>query len=1058
MEECGKKPSVQQKYRIPKKGLNKDAQSDDVYVQSPLSRLPDAYQWENPLQGWTSGSRNKTYSSWKRKRHSENCSSDEGSAYGYGRQPKVILTNVLETEIGRKYIKAQLITDANLSHGVKLQTDQQTSSSVDSVEIWQILSPLRESLLISERQPKVTLTNVLRTKTGRQYMQRQLLNDLNVSDANMLQSDEQLSSSIANLESCQKISCQQSRILSKRYGRCHRMANDWKPPKDAKSNNALLTIRKCDVLLEDYFIKNEDWTEKRRKDPKYQTTNLKETHFRNSESRRQSDVSLNQCNSYSSQKSPLSNKEQMRERIPSPVCRSPNKNHKNNLQQENNPQLLEPVSGERFIPADNDTVASCPHENSSKSSSRREVHSITSKEKEMPPLVPVAKKQKIDITLPPEEPLNKPERSKEAADPVEPIVLSSDEDEGNVEAKDPEKYFQTGKGYGHKKKEKKQESELLVPEVLSQSVTESKTEQVSEELLALKSTADDSNLREQLDLALDIKFEMLFVGKYKGPATDCFRFTTRCIKIPFEVAHNKKIELSLDPMHLRRLGLWMNNDPSIVKHDFIIFLWLSSDYVGQIENKVGLSILNRQVKNTEHVFIKLLEPLTGEEHVMLNKILVEISKKNPSPDLTNSIPWEEVLQEISCEEDSCFMDYCYESFQQQLQKDSVSVLTETPPQQVSKASIPKPNYTVLQKQSNGQYSFSISSTKRSEWKELREAGPVQNLIIYPPPPAKGGLGVTREDLECLEHGEFLNDVIIDFYLKYLLLEKAPKELADRSHIFSSFFYKCLTRTEKTSEENPKLSLAQRRHRRVKRWTRYINIFNKDYIFVPVNEESHWYIAVICFPWLEEVVYEDSPGQCSQQSSLQQFPPQLEIRNETVKTESVLVFKDIKNDKEKSAVNSNVQPNGNIQASVISPELDSCSSKSTSSMSTHKKISKRPCILILDSLKASSVQNTIQLLREYLEAEWEAKRKTSREFSKSVMVDFCPRVPKQDNSSDCGLYLLQYVETFFQSPVVNFELPIHLERWFPRRIVRSKREEIRNLILQLHLQQQCGSKS
>lgn len=30
-----------------------------------------------------------------------------------------------------------------------------------------------------------------------------------------------------------------------------------------------------------------------------------------------------------------------------------------------------------------------------------------------------------------------------------------------------------------------------------------------------------------------------------------------------------------------------------------------------------------------------------------------------------------------------------------------------------------------------------------------------------------------------------------------------------------------------------------------------------------------------------------------------------------------------------------------------------------------------------------------------------------------MIDFYPRVPKQDNSSDCGVYLLQYVESFFQ---------------------------------------------
>lgn len=70
--------------------------------------------------------------------------------YMCGRQPKVILTNVLKTEIGRKYIKTRLITDANLSHAVKLQSDQETSS-VGSVEIWQIFSPLHQSLFISKR-------------------------------------------------------------------------------------------------------------------------------------------------------------------------------------------------------------------------------------------------------------------------------------------------------------------------------------------------------------------------------------------------------------------------------------------------------------------------------------------------------------------------------------------------------------------------------------------------------------------------------------------------------------------------------------------------------------------------------------------------------------------------------------------------------------------------------------------------------------------------------------------------------------------------------------------
>lgn len=40
----------------------------------------------------------------------------------------------------------------------------------------------------------------------------------------------------------------------------------------------------------------------------------------------------------------------------------------------------------------------------------------------------------------------------------------------------------------------------------------------------------------------------------------------------------------------------------------------------------------------------------------------------------------------------------------------------------------------------------------------------------------------------------------------------------------------------------------------------------------------------------------------------------------------------------------------------------------------------------------------------------------------------------------------------QNPVVNFDLPIRLDGWFPRQRVRQKREDIRRLILELHQSQ------
>lgn len=69
------------------------------------------------------------------------------------------------------------------------------------------------------------------------------------------------------------------------------------------------------------------------------------------------------------------------------------------------------------------------------------------------------------------------------------------------------------------------------------------------------------------------------------------------------------------------------------------------------------------------------------------------------------------------------------------------------------------------------------------------------------------------------------------------------------------------------------------------------------------------MAVICFPWLEEVIYEDCPVNCSQQSHLQQFPLQPEMKSKTGRTETVLVFNDNQNDKEELNTNSDLQPKG-----------------------------------------------------------------------------------------------------------------------------------------------------
>ncbi|XP_014379879.1 sentrin-specific protease 7 isoform X3 [Alligator sinensis] len=816
---------------------------------------------------------------------------------------------------------------------------------------------------------------------------------------------------------------------------------------ETESNNIVISVRRHDAQKKEN--KEADHQDKRSKNLNNTSLDWREASCLNSEKRKRFSGHLSdQCNTRSSEKLLLSCKEQRISSDQLPDCRGSSESshgHQANPFQEDIPQLLSTESKATSIQDDGKPAASCAKESCLES----------------PPKSWLPSKLKVDTSEYMRKLRNRC-RSNRTFIPAEPIVLSSDEEEGSSEPDHPEMpHVQPGQDDSPNSRESEQDAESL-PEEPLQDVTESKSEQVSSEPCEDNSSTgslSSSAPNEQRDPTLDIKYATLFIGKIKGRATGCVSFTPRYINIPFQVAFNKIIELSVDTVHLRKFGLWRSTDDShSEKSKNLILLWLSADCVEQIKTQLGTSVSRKPSKADEFLFLELLQPLMEQEQIKLNELIAEVSKKNRAPDLSDLLSSKQVLplfKDLS-PEDSSFMKYHHTLFQQQL-KESASVLPDPVPQE-SKVNAAKPNYAVLHKQNNGHYAISLSSKSDDKWKEIRETGPVENLIVYPPPPAKGGLGVTKEDLKCLEYGEFLNDVIIDFYLKYLLLEKAPKHLAERSHVFSSFFYKCLTRREKNSEKDPKLSAAQRRHRRVKTWTRRINIFTKDYIFVPVNEESHWYLAVICFPGLEAAVYEDCPNQCLLQPHIKQSSLHSKKETEAVRTSKVLVFGDNCKDEEELDLNSSLHLKDGDQQTTLSSALNSYNSKSSLNDSNPQKICKRPCILILDSLKAGSLRSTVQILRQYLEIEWEVKRKTHREFGKSTMIDFCPRVPKQDNSSDCGVYLLQYVEAFFQNPIINFEQPMHLERWFPRRVVKNKREEIQDLILQLHLQQQGGSSS
>lgn len=249
-------------------------------------------------------------------------------------------------------------------------------------------------------------------------------------------------------------------------------------------------------------------------------------------------------------------------------------------------------------------------------------------------------------------------------------------------------------------------------------------------------------------------------------------------------------------------------------------------------------------------------------------------------------------------------------------------------------------------------------------------------VIYP----KGdpdAVSISKRDVQLLQPERFINDTIIDFYMIYLKNKIRPEE-KHRFHFFNSFFFRKL---EDLDKDTSKACEGRTAFQRVQKWTRKVNLFEKDYIFIPVNFSLHWSLIIICHPG--EVLYHEDE----------------EMEN--------------------------------------SPKV--------------------PCILHLDSLKGSH-RGLRNLFQSYLLEEWKERNNKPVEdvTSKFLNLHFVPlELPQQENSFDCGIFLLHYVELFLEHAPVNFS-PFRISKlsnflckdWFPPAEASLKRTHIKKLIFKI----------
>jgi len=128
----------------------------------------------------------------------------------------------------------------------------------------------------------------------------------------------------------------------------------------------------------------------------------------------------------------------------------------------------------------------------------------------------------------------------------------------------------------------------------------------------------------------------------------------------------------------------------------------------------------------------------------------------------------------------------------------------------------------------------------------------KKVLVYPTEDSKDAVTLRTGDVDRLQNNDFLNDSLIDFEVKYIQLASlGAQQHASRCHIFNSFFYKRLvdcmggSRIRKGNWEEMRAGYES-----VKRWTRGVDLFEKDFIFVPINEALHWSLIVIYKPRLQ----------------------------------------------------------------------------------------------------------------------------------------------------------------------------------------------------------------
>ena len=279
------------------------------------------------------------------------------------------------------------------------------------------------------------------------------------------------------------------------------------------------------------------------------------------------------------------------------------------------------------------------------------------------------------------------------------------------------------------------------------------------------------------------------------------------------------------------------------------------------------------------------------------------------------------------------------------------------------------------------------------------------LFQYPHDDA-AGIVFTRADYECFLPNAPLNRTAVEFGLRLMVADASRSplafpdlctptpdpafgDIARHVHVFSTDFFSMLSLDNKRGKLKADSSeAALRAYERVERWTRGVDVFAKKFLLVPVLEDQHWSLAIICHP-----------GLLARRA--------LARRRRTIRR----------------AVADLVDAGITEATQLAEPHVEDDSESDSDSDWEDRA---RPCVIHMDSLRKHSAKKIEKWLRFFLEMEWRKRHADEPPFTclerspdgpTADLLLAMPKVPQQQMySGDSGLYALRYAQEFLARAV------------------------------------------